>query len=401
MQRRCLAFSLFLLILSVSASGQDSGQVSWQAAAPAAVGCDSAELTRAVGTIRELIEQHEVCGAVLFVARGRSIILHEALGFRDADGKQAMQKDTLFRMASNTKAITAAAVLTLVDEGKVSLDDPIHKWFPTWDHGESGNGEAKQVTVKQLLTHSSGLRIDSLFVYPLMKKSKRHPDAPNLVLECARFGKVGPKVEPGTTYSYSNPGYNTLAGLVEIVTGQNFEAYCAERFYRPLGMADTNNHESRADNSRMSIVVRGRTDHNWNVRWSPGDRATLPFVRGSGGLISTATDYANFCRMVLDGGLLGKRHLLSPESIIAATKNQIPHIKGGRYGFGWRIDPNGAFSHSGSDGTFVWCDPARDLIGMVLTQTQSSNKLKQARVRFRKLVSAACPPANVVRKAQK
>lgn len=396
MKRRYLAFSLLLANLSLPAIAQEVGQDSWQTTAPAAVGCDAAKLAHAVGTIRELVNQHEVCGAVLFVARGRSVVLHEALGARDANGDKSMKKDTLFRMASNTKAITAAAVLTLVDEGKVGLDDPIHKWFPAW-----ATDDAKKITVQQLLTHSSGLRINTLFMKPLMKKSKRHPTAPNLVLECARFGEVGPKVEPGTSYSYSNPGYNTLAGLVEVVTGQSFEGYCTERFYKPLGMVDTNNHESRADNSRMSIVVRGRTLDQWNVRWSPGGRPTLPFVRGSGGLISTTSDFAKFCRMVLDGGVLGDRRLLTQESITAATSNQIKHIKGGRYGFGWRIDANGSFSHSGSDGTFVWCDPERDLIGMVLTQTQRTDQLAKARTRFRKLVSAACPPVDVVRKAQK
>ena len=396
MQRRCLTFSLLLGVLSVPTAGQAVGQGSWQAAVPTTVGCDADKLRHAVGTIRELVEQHEVCGAVLFVARGRSIVVHEALGARDAAGKQAMQKDTLFRMASNTKAVTAAAVLTLVDEGKVGLDDPIHKWFPTW-----GSGDAKKITVRHLLTHSSGLRIGTLFLMPLMQKSKLYPAAPNLVLESARFGEVGPKVEPGQTYSYSNPGYNTLAGLVEVVTGNSFEDYCTERLYQPLGMVDTNNHESRADISRMSVVVRGRTQGQWNVRWSPGGPPTVPFVRGSGGLISSASDYAKFCRMVLDGGVVGDRRLLTQESVDAATRNQIKHIKSGRYGFGWRVDAGRAFSHSGSDGTFVWCDPERDLIGMVLTQTQRSATLAKARAHFRKLVSAACPPHDVVRKAQK
>lgn len=126
--------------------------------------------------------------------------------------------------------------------------------------------------------------------------------------------------------------------------------------------------------------------------WSPGGPATLPFVRGSGGLIATPSDYAKFARMVLDGGMHGERRLLSEAVIAAATRNQIPHIAAGRYGFGWRIDPEGTFSHTGSDGTFVFCDPDRDLIGMVLTQTQTNKELTAARQKFRKLVSVACPP---------
>lgn len=380
MHRRSVAFLAAMAALSVAAGAQ---AVSTRLPS----GCDGEALGDAVGVIRDLIADQKVCGAVVMVTYGGATVVHEALGFRDAAGKLPMQKDTLFRMASNTKAVTAAAVLTLVDEGKVGLDDPIGKWFSTWTEGD-----ANKVTVRQLMTHSSGLRIGTLFLQPLMKKSEQHPDAPNLVLECARFGEVGPKVEPGTTYSYSNPGYNMLAGLVEVVTGQGFEDYCTERFYRPLGMRDTNNHESRADNSRMSVVVRGRRDDGWNVRWSPGGRPTLPFVRGSGGLISTTTDYEKFCRVFLDGGKAGDRRLLSAEIVAEATKNQIPHIKGGRYGFGWRIDPGGTYSHSGSDGTFVWCDPSRDLVGMVLTQTQTSKPLSAGRKRFRKLVTTACAP---------
>ena len=357
-------------------------------------GCDGDALTESVAVIRDLVAKQQVCGAVVMVTYRGATVVHEALGFRDVASKQPMQADTLFRMASNTKAVTAAAVLTLVDEGKVSLDDPISKWFATW-----AEGDAKKVTVRQLLTHSSGLRIGTLFLRPLMTKSEEHPSAPNLVLECARFGEVGPKVEPGTTYSYSNPGYNMLAGLVEVVTGEGFEDYCAARFYQPLGMRDTNNHESRADNGRMSVVVRGRSKGRWRARWSPGDRATLPFVRGSGGLISTATDYEKFCRMVFFGGEVGDRRFLSRKMVEQATKNQIPHIKGGRYGFGWRIDPGATFSHSGSDGTFVWCDPARDLVGMVLTQTQASKPLSQGRQRFRKLVTAACAPLDASSRA--
>ena len=351
------------------------------------MGCDAAGLDAAAATIRTAVAEQHALGAVILALRGRTMLLHEAFGSRDVQGKQPMQKDTLFRMASNTKAITAAAVLTLVDEGKLALDDPIAKWFPTWSEGLAG-----KVTVQQLLTHSSGLRIDSLFLMPLLAKSEQHPDAPNLILECARFAEVGPKEEPGKSYSYSNPGYNMLAGLVEVVTGKGFETYCQERFYAPLGMRDTCNHESRADNERMSVVVKAaaKREARWSVRWSPGDPATLPFVRGSGGLIATASDYARFCRLVLDDGVHGDRRLLSQAVIEMATKNQIPHIEGGRYGFGWRIDPEGTFSHTGSDGTFVWCDPSRDLIGMVLTQTQDSKGLAKARQRFRKLVTDAC-----------
>ena len=395
MQTRCLASLLVLVALLAPAVGQQVWKFQ-TSNPPSKLGVDSKALDQAAALVADLVAQDEILGAVVLVARGRSILLHDAFGASDVSGKIAMRKDALFRMASNTKAVTAAAVLALVDQGKVKLDDPVLKWLPTWDRGD-----AKKVTVRHLLTHTSGLRIRSLFLYPLLKQSKQYPDAPNLVLECKRFAMVGPKAEPGSTYSYSNPGYNTLAAIVELASGVSFEQYCMECFYKPLAMADTTHHESRADLARMSVVVRGKESKQWQARWTPGDKATVPFVRGSGGLISSAIDYAKFCRMILDGGACQDDRLLSRQLVTAATKNQISHIQGVEYGFGWRIDDGGSFSHSGSDGTFVWCDPSRELIGMVLTQTQGSKKLGAVRAEFRKIVTKACLPTDMVRNALK
>ncbi len=354
------------------------------AQAPSAVGEPQA-LQHAVQQLRRVVDDGEVLGMVVMVTRGDEVLVHEAFGHRDVERQRAMHKDTLFRMASNTKAVTAAAVLTLVEQGKVGLDDPIARWFPTFAHGD-----AAKITVRQLLTHSSGLRIDTLFVRPLLQKSEEHPDAPNLVLECARFGEVGPAVAPGTSYSYSNPGYNLLAALVEVVSGEPFADYCRARFYQPLGMADTCHHETRADNDRMSVVVARQGD-GWRTAWRPHGKPTVPFVRGSGGMISTTADFAKFARLFVDGGRAGDRQLLAQGSVRDATRDQIPHIEGHHYGFGWSIADDGSFGHTGSDGTFAWCDPSRRLVGLVLTQTQDNKALGAARKRFRQAVRAAVP----------
>ncbi|MFN3242523.1 MAG: serine hydrolase domain-containing protein [Planctomycetota bacterium] len=373
---------LSLLIPSLPLPAQERLVV----ADPAASGCDAAALRQAAAGIEQLVTENDLRGAVVLVTRGTSIVLHEAYGCRDVAGEQPMQKDTLFRMASNTKAVTAAAILHLVERGKVGLDDPASRWFGTF-----GSGKAAAITVHHLLTHTSGLTIGTLFVQPLMQPSERHPDAPNLVLECARFGEIGPTAAPGSSYSYSNPGYNTLAGIVTLAGEREFEAYCREAFYRPLGMADTCNLETRADLSRMSAVMVRAADGSWRARWQPGDAPTLPFVRGSGGLITTAVDYAKFARLFVTGGVAGERRILSEDSVARMTGNRIPHLKGRSYGYGWGIAADGSFSHTGSDGTMVWCDPARDLVGMVLTQTQRSKRLGPARSAFRKAVAAACP----------
>lgn len=360
-----------------------------RAVEPGEVGCDAAGLRSAAQVVADAVANGDVLGAVVLVARGDAVLLHEAFGWRDVDATLPMQTDTLFRMASNTKAATAAAVLALVADGELALDDPAARFLPGF-----AAGDAAKITVRHLLTHSSGLRIDSLFVVPLMKPSDEHPDAPNLVLEAQRFGAIGPREQPGATYAYSNPGYNTLAAIVEVAAGRPFAAFCRERFYEPLGMRDTCHHETVADNDRMAMVVEKATDGTWRVEWRPGGAPTVPFVRGSGGLISTAADFARFCRLWLDDGLVGGapgRRLLPAELVRLATTNQIAHIEKGRYGFGWVAEGDGVFSHGGSDGTWAWCDRRRDLVGLVFTQTQGPAP-DDARRDFRAKVDAAVPP---------
>ena len=124
------------------------------------------------------------------------------------------------------------------------------------------------------------------------------------------------------------------------------------------------------------------------MRWRPHGAPTVPFVRGSGGMISTAADFERFARLFVEAGARNGRPLLAPTTIAAATRDQLPHIEDARYGFGWRII-DGGFSHSGSDGTYAWCSPDRRLVGLVFTQTQSSKALTAARERFRADVLAA------------
>ena len=158
MQTRCLAGLLVLVALSAPAAAQQGWDFG-TASSPDKLGVKAGALAEASGLVQGLVKEDEVLGAVVLVARGRYIVLHEAYGARDVDGTLSMQTDTLFRMASNTKAVTAAALLLLVDQGTVGLDDPVHKWMPEWNQGV-----AKKVTVRHLLTHTSGLRIRSLFL---------------------------------------------------------------------------------------------------------------------------------------------------------------------------------------------------------------------------------------------
>ena len=357
-----LARGFFSLALASSIAAQ----AGLPTATPAAAGVDPDQLSAAAARVRAEVAADRMRGAVLLVARHGKVVLHEAFGHRDAAGRVPMRCDTQFRMASNTKPLTATAVLMLVEQGKLELDAKVGDYLPAWRKGATG-----AITVRQLLTHTSGLRIPTLFLRPLMRRSPAHPKAPTLQLEVDRFATVGPEEKPGTTYSYSNPGYNTLAALVEVASGLPFATFLKRHVYDRLGMPDSGHRESAADAERMSAVFR-RVRGRWRVRWRPADGNDLPFVRGSGGMVSTTADYSRFCHCLLRGGALDGVRLLRRETVREMTRRQLHRIPAARrYGLGWAIpDDSGTFVHGGSDGTWAAVDPALGLVVLVFTQTQ-------------------------------
>ena len=374
--RSATALILVLCALPASALSQQVRKLSY--GAPEDVGMSAAVLDGAAGLYRESVERGDLVGAVLLVARQGRIVLHEAIGLRDQERGLPMERGTLFRMASNTKPVVATAVANLVEERRLRYDDLVREYMPEWDNYRAGF-----ITVSQLLSHTSGLRIPTLFLEPM---------GPNATLqsESARFGTVGAEVPPGTSYSYNNPGYNTLAALVEIASGELLEDYLMETVYRPLGMSDSYNH--RAGHTvggkldRMGAVYYRRgADDRWEPGGTPGGPDAFPFARGSGGMISTAWDYAVFCQMFLNGGTYDGVRVLEPETVELMTQAQWKDPEGGGYGYGWMIG-DGFYSHSGSDGTFAWIDPEREIIGLVFTQTPRGPNPRQ---RFREIVNLA------------
>lgn len=354
------------------------------------VGVDPERLELALSVVRHAVEDDEIPGAVVLVARRGRILLHQAYGFRDLERTKPLRIDSLFRMASNSKAVTAAGIMLLVEDGRLDLDAPVGTYLPAFQL-ESW----RPVTLRHLLTHTSGVRIKPLFLTPLMKKSPQHPQAPDLRLEVNRFAKMAPEVPAGTTYSYNNAGFNMLAAVIEEVAG-SYQDHLRMRLYEPLGMRDSCNHESDADISRMSTVMKRQPDGSWRGGWKPGDPPDWPFPRGSGGMVSSAKDYAVFCQMLLNGGVYGGRRVLAETSVEEMTSPQSAQIKAATaYGLGWKVsEPGGVFSHTGSDGTYVWVDPADDVIGMVLTQTNGTTRPRDV---FRRLVRWACVDGSVER----
>ena len=373
-RRTAIALILTIGVLAPDLQSQEAQTLSY--GAPEDVGMSAAVLTGALGVYEEAIERGELVGVVVLVARRGRIVLHEALGWRDKEQALPMERNTLFRMASNTKPLVATGIAKLIEQGRLEYTDLVRTHIPEWDNYRAGF-----ITVGQLLSHSSGLRISSLFLQPLAANT-------TLQKEAARFGSVGASVPPGETYSYSNPGYNTLAALVEIGSGQLLEDYLKDIAYRPLGMADSYNHQAghKLDGklNRMGAVYYERgSNGEWEPGGTPGGPVAYPFARGSGGMISTTWDYAVFCQMFLNGGIYNGVRILEPETVELMTSPKIQVSGGGGYGYGWRIT-DGIYGHGGSDGTNAWVDPERGIIGLVFTQTPSG---RVSLDRFRQLVN--------------
>lgn len=341
---------------------------------PDDVGVSNKKLLDASEIMKAFVEADLVRGCVLLVARNHKVIFHEAYGWRDLAKKRPMKKDTLFRMASNSKAPTALAVLMLAEQGALKLDDRIHDYFLSFDHGQ-----AAEISIRQLLTHTGGMG-SALFMKGMQKGT-------SLQKEVARFGVRGISSEPGQKYSYSNEGYNTLAGLIEVAGKSGYKEFLKRRIYDPLKMVDSCNHETDADQDRMSAVFVANDKGKLRARWKPGDPPTVPIPRGSGGMISTAYDYAVFCQMYLNGGTYGGTRLLSEDNIAAAVRSQKEHIPAAKnYGFGWGTSKD-TFSHTGSDGTASYANLRHNLIVLVFTQTPSK---KIPRKEYYRAVVSAC-----------
>jgi CubicO group peptidase (beta-lactamase class C family) len=352
------------------------------AAAPSSVGVDAAKLQQAVDLYRQAVERDDIRGAVLYVARRGKVVLHEAVGWRHQAYKLPMERGTLFRMASNTKPVVATAILTLIEDGKLALTDAAARHLKSFD-----NDKSRGITIEQLLTHSSGLRIGPI-LYPFEEGEER-----TLQAAVAKFGAEGPREPPGQ-YAYNNAGYNTLGAIIEVASGQPLESYLKSRIYDPLGMSDSLNHEDPAKLQRMATVYRGRRGRGsgpvaFTQGFTPGDPPDYPVIRASGGMISTAADYARFLEMFRLGGAYAGVRILKDATVQAAIQ---PRVKSGAstaYGYGWMVRDDGTYHHTGSDGTMAWIDPKRELIGMVLTQSPGGNN---PTAEFRKVVESAIGP---------
>ena len=285
------------------------------------MGISSERLNRVDEVIRRYIEQKKISGAVTLVARRGRVVHHEARGVMDIESKAPMRTDAIFRMASSTKPVTGVAILMLIEEGKVGLTDPVSRFIPEFKGMKVAvekDGEVeliaaeREVTIRDLLTHTSGLASGGLGQKKAPPELLRPGGAGATLAEgVSRFAALPLDFQPGTRWRYSGlAGIDALARVVEVASGQPFDEFLRRRIFEPLGMEDTS-----------FVVPEGRRDRVVAVHRRAGDglekvpssiRFPETYSSGAGGLSSTAADYFRFAQMLADGGQLDGKRLLSP-----------------------------------------------------------------------------------------
>jgi CubicO group peptidase (beta-lactamase class C family) len=333
-----------------------------------------------------MIAKNEVAGVVTMVVTKDNVLDREATGYADVAAKRAMTPEALFWIASMTKPITGTAILLLQDEGALKVSDPVAKFLPEFANLKTPSGQPANLTIAQLMTHTSGLG-----EAPGPDAAKAHTLA-DLV---AIFLKQPMQYEPGERWKYTQSGINTAARIVEVISGQKYDAFLQQRVLNPLGMKDTTFYPTDAQRERLATGYAKNKDTGALEPVRPrGDFGTHDRPpQGNGGLYSTAPDYARFCQMLLGGGVYHGHRLLSDEAMKFLTTPQTGDLKTGffqndtygQYGknYGWGIgvcvlkEPHpglaamlspGTFGHGGAWGTQAWCDPVKGVAYVLMVQ---------------------------------
>ncbi len=319
--------------------------------------------------LKPFVERHELAGAVALVVDKDKVLSVETVGFADIARGKAMKPDTMFWIASQSKPMTATAVLMLVDEGKIALDDPVEKHLPE-SRGQMVVAEkdkdhlllrkpAHPITIREVLSHTSGLPFQSAVEAPTL-------DGLPLAAAVRSYAAAPLQTEPGTHYQYSNAGINTAARLIEVVTKMKYEDFMQQRLFDPLGMKDTTFWPSQTQAKRIAKSYRpDATKTNLaeftisQLIYPLTDRAHR-FPMPAGGIFSTAQDTAQFCRMLLNGGELNGRRYLSETAFKELTKRQTPASIKESYGLGFAVGPDW-FGHGGAHATNMEIHPTKGL----------------------------------------
>ena len=323
--------------------------------------------------MKAFVESKEIPGAATLVADENHIVHLSAVGLADIGTKTPMATDSIFWIASMTKPITATAVMMMQEEGKLSVDEPVSKYLPEFTGDKAG------ITIKQCLTHTSGLsdlKQEEVKIITTLAELM-----PPVVAKPLMF-------PPGSKWHYCQTGINTAARIVEVVSGKTFPEFLQERLFDPLGMKDTSFYPVERLVPRI-VPAYNRTpagelekvDLSFLNGKSPSEKNRYPMANG--GLFSTAPDYAKFARMILNGGEAGEKRYLKAESVKQMTTVQSGDLEtgftpGNSWGLGWCVirEPQdvsaalspGSFGHGGKNGTQAWIDPVKKRIYLLMIQ---------------------------------
>lgn len=328
--------------------------------------------------MEECAKRREIAGAVTLVATPEAIIHLEANGLADIATAKPMTTDAIFWIASMTKPLTAASILMLQDDGKLSVDDPVTKYLPELASLKTPEGEPARITLRHLLTHASGM--------PEATRDQ-YKTARNLAEVISFYKGRTLSFVPGSKWQYCQSGINSLGRIVEVISGQSFPEFLQKRLLDPLGMKDTGFYLTDSQLPRLAKSYALTNDAlteapiSFLNGYSPTFRDRYPAPNG--GLFSTASDYARFCRMLLNQGSLDGRQLLKPETVALMTRLQTGDLKTGfTEGNGWGLgvcvvrQPQGVtaalsvgtFGHGGAYGTQAWIDPVKKTIYLLMVQ---------------------------------
>ncbi len=339
-------------------------------------GVDSERLAAISVRMRELTTTGTFAGAVMLVARNGEIVNLDAAGYHDVETRRPMRTDTIFDIRSITKVVTTIGVMILMEEGRLTLDDPVEKYLPQFRR--TVPNAKGPIRIRHLLTHTAGL---PLYRLPVSEEIaiKRNQTLEQYV---QFLSQQEPEYEPGTRHRYSSGGFAILGRIIEVASGKRFEQFMKERIFDPLEMKDSFYFVPANKQDRVASIYR--LQGNVLTRWKEIEafnRAAI-YPAPEFGMYSTASDLFVLCQMMLNGGSFKGRRVLSRASVEAMTSNQTLGILSavtGRpvfQGFGWGLsgDPvedfpltsPGSYGHNGAFNGIIWIDPKLKLIRVFL-----------------------------------
>jgi CubicO group peptidase (beta-lactamase class C family) len=417
--KKTILLQTLVLILIIACSCMPSPEL--KKGSPASVKVSGDRLNRIDKMLQQNIDSGWIAGAVGFIARDGKIIYSKSFGVSDIEKKSPMHTDDIFRIASQTKAITSIAVMMLFEEGKFLLDDPVSKYIPEFAHPnvlDKFNDKDttfttvpanREITIRDLLTHTSGINyagIGSMNMRAIYAKAGIPggfgTDKMVLGEKIRALGKLPLTHQPGERFTYGL-NVDVLGYLVEVLSGENLDHYFHNHIFEPLGMTDTYFY---LPSSKFERLVKVNTeDKKHHLMTTPGDLVNYPLIAGTyysggAGLSSTTKDYAIFLQMLLNKGEYNGKRLLSRRTVELITSNQIGDLNLGRdkFGLGFEITTEygqaklgiseGSFSWGGYFGTIYWADPKERLVCLMFIQ-QSPLRHSEIQDKFRALVYQA------------